>query len=168
MHERRSKIFARVIIRPKHFDAKGLTSKCFNPRPNDKDGISVFDCDELELHDLMNWGEKIAGNARKNTPESEFYGLLFFLEQSASEKFNFIKKLKKDGTIHHSIKHIKVNYKDKFPENNPEITRDHNDLFKESLSKTRAEIETLLTNPNKWNMIYKELIDLIDKNKNEE
>lgn len=167
MNEPRSRIFARVILRPKHFDAKGLTSKCLYPRPNDKDGISVFNCDKLELHDLINWGEKITNNARKNAPESEFYGFLFFLEQSASEKFKFITKPKKDGTNHHSIKHIKVNYNEEFPESNPEITRDHNDLFKESLPKTRAEIETLIANPNKWNIIYNELVNLMEANKEE-
>ena len=91
------------------------------------------------------------------------YGVLFFLAQSAVDKFRFIENSKKSGEKHYTIKHKEVDYSKMFPESDLEITHDHNDLFRESLVKTEGEIKAILERPAAWALIYDELLRLVSE-----
>lgn len=161
MNEKRSQIFARLIIRPNHFEKNIISWRCFNPRPNDKDGISVCKCSEIELIGLKRLGEKIAENQRKVTPECEFYGFLFFLEQNVIEKFDLAQVGK--SKYHYTIKHKNVDYSVNSVQIGPEIRRDQAELLNESLIISKNKIEEILRNPNYspdnlWDAVYNKLI----------
>lgn len=160
----RSEIFARILIYPNHFDKGAISLECFYPRPNEKSGISVCKCSEIELAELKRLGEQIA--ERQNNKEAnlitEFKGILFFLSRRASEAFDCKQTgLKKH---HYTMKHKGINYKDKPFQMAPEIKNDHTDLLSESLFLSSTELYEFLTDEtNGWDVIYDRLNRLIDE-----
>lgn len=153
MCDKRSKIFARIIIHPNHFNAGSLWWKCLSPRKNDNDGTSIVKCSDFEQDGLIKRGEEIADYAKQT-----FHGILFFLEQSIINKFELIENSKKK---HYSIKHSDLlhlkKYGEEFPHDDPDIGTDYNELFEECIYIEADKINTI-----KWDKLYDKLIDLIN------